>query len=332
MPLLKSFKKISFQLRKKIAQKLNVYNVKHSKIRNKQEYLDYYEKNLNIYNLCKKLNKKLQEKKLTEPPVFFKAKFKNFHVSFEKNFLNDTYKGFCIYCDKNVDFKYDFIIPNTPDVIFRERLFCPECQSTSRNRAMFFVIQKFAKNRKGLKIYCYEQVTLFHDLLQEWYGEENTVIGSEFIDDKLAPGTIVDKIRHEDALNLSFADESLDLVISNDVYEHVPDINKTLQEAFRVLRPGGYLMFTIPFFPEKDETVVRAKIENGELIYLMEKEIHGNPMLKEGSLAFYNFGWDIMEMQKEAGFKDPYIVAVLDEKFGHIDYTPVLIFVAKKEM
>lgn len=331
MPLLENIKRISFQIRKKIAQKFNLYNVKHSKIRNKSEYSEYYERHLDIYNLCRQLNEKLKEEKAVKPPVSFKAKIKDFYVSFEKIFLNKTYKGFCIYCDKNVNFKYDFTVPNTPDVIFRERLFCPECESTNRNRAMFFAIQKFVKNKKGLKIYCYEQITLFYDWLQNWYGKDNTVIGSEFIGENLSSGTIVDKIRHEDALNLSFEDESLDFIISNDVYEHVPDINKALEEAYRVLKKDGYLLFTIPFFPDKDETVVRAKIENGELIHLMEKEIHGNPLSKEGSLAFYNFGWDIMEMQKRAGFGDSYILTILDEKFGHIDYQPVLIFVAKKE-
>ena len=74
---------------------------------------------------------------------------------------------------------------------------------------------------------------------------------------------------------------------------------KLLDEAYRVLKKGGYLLFTAPFTPEFDKSVVRVKIKNGEIIYLMEKEIHGNPLSEEGSLAFYNPGWDIMNMQKE---------------------------------
>lgn len=137
-------------------------------------------------------------------------------------------------------------------------------------------------------------------------------------------------IRHEDALNLSFKDEFLDFIISNEVFEHVPNLQKTFDEAYRVLKKGGYLLFTAPFTPEFDTSVVRAKIENGEIVYLMEKEIHGNPLTEDGSLAFYNPGWDIMDMQRKAGFEDPYILAFSDKDFGYINFNPLLLFVAKK--
>jgi len=47
-----------------------------------------------------------------------------------------------------------------------------------------------------------------------------------------------------DALGLSFADESFDVVVCSHVYEHVPDPEKMFSEIFRVLKPGGVCYFS----------------------------------------------------------------------------------------
>ncbi len=49
------------------------------------------------------------------------------------------------------------------------------------------------------------------------------------------PGTF----KTADAENLSFADESFDLVYSHGVLHHTPETGKAIQEIHRVLRPGG---------------------------------------------------------------------------------------------
>jgi ubiquinone/menaquinone biosynthesis C-methylase UbiE len=46
-----------------------------------------------------------------------------------------------------------------------------------------------------------------------------------------------------DALDLPFPDESFDIVICSQVYEHVPDSDKLLEEIFRVLKHDGICYF-----------------------------------------------------------------------------------------
>ncbi len=49
--------------------------------------------------------------------------------------------------------------------------------------------------------------------------------------------------RIDDAMKLSFTDASFDIVICSQVYEHVPDPARMMEEIHRVLRAGGVCYF-----------------------------------------------------------------------------------------
>src|SRR6202034_1843345 len=51
-------------------------------------------------------------------------------------------------------------------------------------------------------------------------------------------------VRTMDAGQLALADESVDLVYSYNVFEHLPDPAATVAEVARVLRPGGRFVLT----------------------------------------------------------------------------------------
>jgi len=51
---------------------------------------------------------------------------------------------------------------------------------------------------------------------------------------------------HGDAMALPLEDESCDLVICAQVYEHVPDDRRLAEEVYRVLKPGGVVFFSGP--------------------------------------------------------------------------------------
>jgi SAM-dependent methyltransferase len=53
------------------------------------------------------------------------------------------------------------------------------------------------------------------------------------------------KLRYqvEDAANLSFAENRFDLVVSQNVFHHMPNWEQANKEIYRVLRPNGYLIW-----------------------------------------------------------------------------------------
>jgi SAM-dependent methyltransferase len=58
---------------------------------------------------------------------------------------------------------------------------------------------------------------------------------------------------------LSFRDASFDAVFSNDAMCHIPDRSRALKEWFRVLKPGGRILFT-------DAMIVTGPITNEQLM------------------------------------------------------------------
>lgn len=126
---------------------------------------------------------------------------------------------------------------------------------------------------------------------------------SQYFED-LAPGEHRNRVRCEDVQGLTFPDGSFDICTSTEVFEHVPDDRKGFAEMHRVLRPGGVLAFTVPIDPDA-ETVERARLDDdGEVEHLLDPEYHGDPAKAHAPvLVFRNYGGDVVERLKAAGFE-----------------------------
>ena len=242
--------------------------------------------------------------------------------------------GFCIVCDKHVKFSYDWLYSDEKSINFRERLICPICGLNNRQRAMLGVLLQCelpANDDCTSRIYLNEYVTPFYRIAAKRLSADFEVIGSEFLGFDIPPGTVVNNIRHEDASNMSFADNSLDAIVSNDVFEHVQDIETAFSEAYRTLKTGGKLIFSVPF-TFTDKTKKRAQIVDGELVHLEEPAYHGNPVSSDGALVFYDFGWDMLDVCKDAGFSNVYMAAYFSEYLGNLCEFPLFVFIAEKNL
>jgi SAM-dependent methyltransferase len=131
---------------------------------------------------------------------------------------------------------------------------------------------------------------------------------SEFYD-SVKPGDFFQGVQCQDVQRLTFADSSFDVCTNTEVFEHVPGDARGFAEIYRVLKPGGLLLFTVPL-SESVQTVERARIgDEGAIIHMQEPEYHNDRIRGDGTvLCFRTYGRDILERLRHAGFVDAQII------------------------
>lgn len=132
-----------------------------------------------------------------------------------------------------------------------------------------------------------------------------TLAESEYFPD-IPSGALRQNVRCEDVQALSYADLSFDLVTHTEVLEHVADDRAALREMWRILRPGGMLIFTVPVHTAR-ETVERAHLSGDHIEHVAPPVYHGDPLRQgAGVLAFRDYGDDLRQRVAAAGFADVY--------------------------
>ena len=219
-------------------------------------------------------------------------------------------RGFCDACKKTTKMKVDLagggtMAGNLMQPNWRERLVC-KCGMNSRQRLVVALMNEELVGRPEASVYMMEQVTPIASWASEFYAELNMFF-SEYLGPEYDSGSIVNGCRHENIERLSFASDSLDLIVSNDVFEHVPDVEKAFSECARVLRQGGKMIATFPFYNDRQKIKKRAEVFEGKLRHILEPQFHGNPVSDDGSLVFTDFGWDVLDTLVNAGFKSAHV-------------------------
>ncbi len=232
--------------------------------------------------------------------------------------------GYCDVCEKVQPLIVNIQSNKCQDVTFREQAACWECRLSTRQRFLLAYTLRQCEEH-GARIYAQEQVT---DMYKALVKKRPAAVGSEYLGPGIEPGSLVDGIRHEDCMALSFQSESYDIVVSSDVLEHVASLEEALAELFRILAPGGKLIFTVPFRHSAEKTIRRAGFENGALVHYLEPVYHGNPVSGEGSLVFWDIGADIFDYLHSAGFSKVQIVCA--DSLVHGYYGAPLLFCADK--
>jgi len=214
------------------------------------------------------------------------------------------HKGYCPICEGNVRFtsKHQWL---------RDNLFCSECKSIPRERALMHVIKLYHPKYKLLKIH--ESSPGNRGVSPKLKNECINYSFSHF-HPNVAPGEIEpnSKSRCENLEELTFDNDSFDLFISQDVMEHIFDPVKAFREIARVLKPGGAHIFTVPMVNKNAPTKpIASRDESGAITYHQEAEYHGNPINNKGSLVTMHWGYDIAEFIHQNA-ATPTTIIVLD--------------------
>ena len=191
----------------------------------------------------------------------------------------------------------------------RESLFCERCGCSFRVRRIASVL---------VDLYA-EQATTLVELVREdaFHALRIAEINSigrmhPFLAE--APGLTHVEYPEEDIQSLSWDDKSFDLVLTSETLEHVPDPHAALRETYRVLRPGGRHVFTVPVDPSLASTRSRSGLP---------PEHHGRgggPFTlvtrQADMLAHTDFGADVPELLREAGFEAETYFDGVESVFG----------------
>lgn len=195
-----------------------------------------------------------------------------------------VHPGTCPICEKGTIFiKFgDWL---------RDDLRCFRCLSIPRHRAIIHVLTTHFPRWRAYKIHESSPHGASSDKLAK---ECRGYLPTHYYTDAL-PGTVTRGIRCEDLENQTFPDNTFDLVITQDVLEHVFDPAKAIAEIARTIKPGGAHVFTVPWYSWKT-TARRAEKKNGEIRHMKDPEYHGNPIDPDGSLVVTEWGGDLCEI------------------------------------
>jgi SAM-dependent methyltransferase len=202
--------------------------------------------------------------------------------------------------------------------------------TNSRQRAvldeMLEFIRESGSNDRDVKIYGLEAITPVALLMR---GRFPKFVGTEFCRDDHERKQLF-PILHGDICQSSFPTSAFDMVVSNDVLEHVPDIDAALRETVRILRPGGRMIATFPFFCERAVGQRFASLIDGkEAFHVLPPMYHGNPVDGASSSLVYEIpAWDIIERACAAGFARPRMRLLCDQNKGIAASNPKGVFVA----
>jgi len=199
-----------------------------------------------------------------------------------------SWPGYCPICLQQTLF-------TARDAWFRESLSCETCAggSVPRERALMLVVRQLLPNWAELDIH--ESSPAARGVSPLLRTRAPGYVPTHFWPD-VPLGTVRNGIRCESLEAQTFPAERFDLVITQDVMEHVFDPARAYAEIYRTLRPGGYHIHTTPIYKSLVHSEQKAVLkENGQIEHLAEPEYHGNPISGDGALVTYHYGYDLAE-------------------------------------
>ena len=194
----------------------------------------------------------------------------------------------------------------------RDQYKCLFCRSIPRFRAVIHLLETRFPAWRTLKIHESSPDGASSRKLQR---ECPRYVATQFYPD-VRPGTFKDGVRSENLEASTFAEESFDLVVTQDVFEHVLNPRAAFADIARTLRPGGAHVFTVPYYRGKP-TFTRAVSGADGIEHLAPPDFHCNPADREGgSLVVTEWGDDLPQIVFESSSLETSIYQMHDPKRG----------------
>jgi SAM-dependent methyltransferase len=227
-------------------------------------------------------------------------------------------RGYCTICQKNV-----FFAKTGPWL--RDQYLCLSCRSIPRFRALLKVLDEHFPSWRELHIHESSPGGPSSDKIRR---ECPNLVASQFFSD-LPGGESRDGQRCENLESLTFPDNSFDLVITQDVFEHVLRPERAFAEIARTLKPDGAHVFTVPYYRGK-KTVIRARAtDSGGIEHLADPDYHSNPIDPEGSLVVTEWGDEICDFIFRASGMKTSIFSFFDPRLA-LEGEFLDVFVSRK--
>lgn len=230
-----------------------------------------------------------------------------------------TRAGRCLVCGRRTLF-----VISDPEHI-RENAWCIWCGSAARTR---HVAKCIVQSVPEHNLTCARDLAAIESLrvynmsasgcLADVWGTPSHITYSEYFDG-VPSGESRDGILCQDVHSLSFGDCSFDLVVSEDVFEHVVDYRKGFSEVRRVLKPGGYHIFSVPI-GFTHPTLARFETQGSGEVPILPLEHHGDPIRGQVPVRT-SFGYDLLDVLQSMGYEARLEISRYDDsrRFGTFD-------------
>ena len=235
--------------------------------------------------------------------------------------------GQCVICGKRGQFFY------RESALWRESLNCQHCLATSRYRSLARGVLRAIDELTGVTASSLTTLPRSNDKKLKAYDTQppfyyapcayplpDILKATRWIDVALSnykPGQPMGSVLARGITNqnlecLTFADASLDIVITSDVMEHVRLDDRAHREIYRVLKPGGVYLFTVPHDRSWEQTLTRVQVNDpddpSKDVQLLDPEYHGDTNSDDptGVLAYRTYGRDLEHQLAQLGFMVDY--------------------------
>lgn len=161
-----------------------------------------------------------------------------------------------------------------------EAAMCPRCGSIARDRFLFWALQQRVPAPTGeARLRVLETSPRLDERYRRVMAGWFDYLSSDY-DERAHAGAI-----RLDLQAIDLPADSIDVILTPHVLEHVPDTAMALHELQRVLRPGGWLLLQVPILQERTAPP-------------QEPEFHG-----DDTPVFWRFGPELGERLRSHGFE-----------------------------